>query len=912
MPIRLVTLIFFGLGPWALATPSPEPAPSDCNELLSQFMWQNDEQSRPDSTHLRFLREFGGYDRDQLTRNLLRQYPEIRYLLSEADDSAEVVAFKPYPDSPSLKYSGSFYPEFDRTLLSIWLLQLIVRGTPDAHQQFIAAQSHLPERLRLQPESWKSLHALFAKVLAHDRLERLDGLIAYMVNHDLGKSKEFQRQVAALSPQEDQTGHDQVFLTAMKQTPQLMPGLMNTSPRMRHFIKRSSAANFGAIPQFAQGEAPAIALSGIQNMGANIFEFAFLHSVLDVAGASGAKSFSGSGSMIEPLFQNYLKAHDGLWAVAEKRDLLPNVYWDFFATQAHALGITLDMNQLEDRALGRLLRTTRAATVEEAQTVQKVFSQLMPSVKALLSRELGRSGLDDGWAVMLEYSPALIQGCFTHFKNAQRSNWYEAGLSVALHTMTRIFGQSRKLLKGREGHGMATVDLREFAGQMDKIAGEMTQYDFELSLTTPSLIKIQWSKRPSSGAEDLPRFDFSELPDAKAILVGMGGGSDAIQAGLIGQLMRHNGKNVSAVVSVRVHPGDDKVQIKDAIPIAPDVYQVTANTVAQVGSTGRFLEKAMVRNFLTYLVLDREKGDLKNQLEKIHQVLADDHPYFIGIDSGGDSLTRIEIDSGQGFQATPDRDHQVLRALTTLADQAQRPFYSLIVGPGIDSPAYAKEIFALAEARFHELKVGEAEDLDISERAMVLETAKRWKVDGTDPELFGVTMLGWQAALRGPPDLGWTPIPLPLRAVLHPTNPWLPFARTESSTRGIVVMKGHQHLAAIGAKPIPFGTYSYDKIRDWEWIRNIDHAFRSMGWAPIDDRHLNHVEKLVGTEVVGLSFQLLDGHRSLVFSGRVTGVEPYSEDGRSGTFVIIDTDQGDRIKSLITISSPSLKLYSRP
>jgi hypothetical protein len=159
---------------------------------------------------------------------------------------------------------------------------------------------------------------------------------------------------------------------------------------------------------------------------------------------------------------------------------------------------------------------------------------------------------------------------------------------------------------------------------------------------------------------------------------------------------------------------------------------------------------------------------------------------IIAVDTGGDSLYRTKNAETQSARTTPDQDLRVLEAVKNL-NLPQVTKISTVIAAGVDSPSYANQILHSASAGYYKLSP--------SEKALVLATYQRWRLDGTDQNRYGKTPLAWQSALNG--LRGQIVVPLPERVVLSETNPWIPFLNISESTEGIMIMSLDAHWKTI-------------------------------------------------------------------------------------------------------------------
>ena len=285
------------------------------------------------------------------------------------------------------------------------------------------------------------------------------------------------------------------------------------------------------------------------------------------------------------------------------------------------------------------------------------------------------------------------------------------------------------------------------------------------------------------------------FPGKRQTYIGIGGGSDCIQAGILAILSG----NPACVISIRRYKlgsqtANDDVGGKRTVDnhggevggAGSNVFRMTPETTG----SGRFLEFLPAAYLPTYLVIDSQDGRLTDQI----QMVLDDFgatDTVIAIDTGGDALYRIEQAKNVVGKTTPDQDISSLLALSNLKSIG---LYSGIVAKGIDTPNYADDVLKAAEARYITLSDAQIET--------VLGLYERFELDGSNPDRYGKTPFAWQASLKG--QTGQVRIPLPDHAVNHPTNPWNPIVNVDPDTAGVYVMELFKHVRAISQiAPLP-------------------------------------------------------------------------------------------------------------
>ncbi len=279
-----------------------------------------------------------------------------------------------------------------------------------------------------------------------------------------------------------------------------------------------------------------------------------------------------------------------------------------------------------------------------------------------------------------------------------------------------------------------------------------------------------------------------QIPGNRIVPIGIGGGSDCIQASLVSDLLKSAGKDCPCVISIRAGKtgsqsatggiGEQRTVENHGGEIKQGVYLITPETTG----SGRFLENVPAGEIPVYLVIEQEGVSLTEQIDSV-LAAAGSVDTVVAVDTGGDAL--YSTTSDDNAKATPDQDLRSLEAINGL-DGVQK--LSCEIAVGIDTPPDGEDILTGAEAQYYEPTSGES--------ARILARYQEWGMDGSDESRFGKTALAWQAALAD--RFGFQSINLPTRVVLDKGNPWNPFVRIQPSTKGLFFMDTRQHLRSIG------------------------------------------------------------------------------------------------------------------
>lgn len=373
-------------------------------------------------------------------------------------------------------------------------------------------------------------------------------------------------------------------------------------------------------------------------------------------------------------------------------------------------------------------------------------------------------------AILLDEFAPLRPHSEVRFHIPNISHLFQSALKTeeALVTTARLLQRSRSLLKANKPSlfsiNIDAMDLKN----IKHLDIDVNQEGSTLIARTQPFVHLESS--------DFKKFHLKTIAGTKVGTIGIGGGSDGIQAAMLAKMLQKRGKTVPFVISVRTSEtgsaisggvaGEHRSIVNHGGVVTEGVYIITPETTG----SGRFLENLPAHDFRSYLVLDSQDGTLPSRLQAAidHAGGADS---IVGLDTGGDAL--YSAVSVEGAKATPDQDLRVLQALGELP--AKQRVYLAIAATGVDSPTNTSEILKARKAIYFKLTV--------DDREMVQKTYHAWNLDGSDDQKYGKTPLAWQLALAE--KYGLQVLNLPTSVVIDHKNPWFTFVNIKESMQGI-------------------------------------------------------------------------------------------------------------------------------
>ncbi|HKR82435.1 MAG TPA: hypothetical protein VJR27_05575 [Candidatus Saccharimonadales bacterium] len=689
----------------------------------------------------------------------IEQLPEWNLLIGEDVQATPDAAAQERPDIAA---------EAKRTRLSDECLR----------EAYSGAQHKLS---RLSAEDFAELQAFTRQAIGNETT--FDAVRYFMDVHDVGKNDRVRQAVGA----GEHVDHDEVF-TMLVCDPEheearraLLPTFDALTPTGQDLIRRASQSRLN-YPQILQGEAPAATLEGIHNESdPQVRDIDILKSIFDIAGAAGHVNSDASITMTSPTWQRMRNLNAALQnpdiSTAKERN---DAFLDMEIQRLGGMSEVRSQVELEElRALARLECHLRVGTSDGFAGLREVFGRQPETVKAILTAELNRDGINDR-ATLPYYGPKALQEL--------TKKYGEFGLTYYAH----ILQEAHIADKAARAAGQTGVVMAEL-GEVVKgiITGELDPRRTPLRFVERDGVLVPHTvETEATSLESLPQFEQGEALQGKRMLVvGMGGGSDGIQAAMLGKLLESKyGSSTAAVVSVR---NEERRVSGTGVNIGSATKEITPATEA-VGDW-RFLEKIPLEGekptpvfILNSIEPDVVRGDISAL------VAATGAEVVIGLDTGGDSLYRTEhagFSATSQIETTPDQDHQVLEGLADFATQNKGvKVLSAVVAPGVDSPPYAREVLDEMEATQLPLT-----DTDVQS---VLRQYAEWRMDGSGNQegRYGKTPLAWLQALKG--NMGVQVLDLPASNVTSERNPWRAFTYISPAMRMVVLADLEKQVGA--------------------------------------------------------------------------------------------------------------------
>ena len=436
----------------------------------------------------------------------------------------------------------------------------------------------------------------------------------------------------------------------------------------------------------------------------------------------------------------------------------------------------LDRNDPAAPAIAYISRLHGYKGAEQAAQIAARFNYLNehePETTYILSREMYR--VPGEHTLHISGAASLVGHAYKAAESPQQ------GFDTACRTLARIFIGAQIELENEKHGGLVVIDAaninavvsvypsalsHENIGIRRRNDGDMTAY-------------IQRAERITG----IPKGDISGIPGKRVAIVGMGGGSDIVQATQMARLLQQDGRECAGLVSVR---GSIKSMVNYERQLTGGVYQTNHATSTPDGRYFEDLPAGLGYN--TFAVLNNPVNPQHDLDAQLHTVLSElNADTIIGVDTGGDVLYRKERSELNGAVASPDQDQRVLAALCGVGAAHNKRVMAAIFGCGIDTPSYASEVVQQAKGWFVELSE--------EERAMMLAGYTQMGLPSRENHRFAKTLPAVVAAQQAKTGLFVSPIPL---EHIYGKELWNPYSILRPETGDIIVADAYKLAAAIG------------------------------------------------------------------------------------------------------------------
>lgn len=675
---------------------------------------------------------------DDFISSCLKQYPELSWLVGDCNTTPEGNATlsggswgaRFFPNVPE-----SALAEFNRTVVGLLVFRWVVTNQYD---RFVECQS---ASTKLTTDQFQHLSSFVQSVLRDEHEQ--EAMIVFMIINDLGKVKSVIDQLGM----KEEVDHDKVLAHGLTNHPTLSPSFVRLPKKQQEWILAGLNTLFN-MGQFMQAENVPASLLPLASLTSEPLNFYLLHALFDIAGAAGHVKWNGSMVMNSETYRNFMLAIDVLRNITEGCNL-KEVYWSY-VQQRWASISDAPMNDSLARLCCMLRISKPDITLDALKDAWGILSDME---KMILWRELDKN-TDRPVDILLYYSPALLVNAFQVH-----------GLLTALEWMTRVYQETRVAIAKKKVQvvdGICTILISDLA-QSAKSTSFVADSDGQRIVLCGNKAMVE--KAPDIDLAKFPLLNnLSELPGKCIVPIGIGGGSDVIQAAQVAMQLRAAGKICPCVISIRTtFMGKEKRYVLNhGGEIAPNVFRITPETTGN----GRFLENLPVSDIPVFLILADLSNEalLVSQIQYVLSCLDIKVDTILSIDTGGDALD---------IHDTTSQDYIVMKALMQLEENYHCMACEIAVG--VDSPDNAEDVLLRSGARY----------FNMTRRNRVRTCYEKWHIIGPSAKSFGKTPLAWLTAIyeQHLPYNG--EVGIPISVVNDYNNPWNPFIHFQPCMKGM-------------------------------------------------------------------------------------------------------------------------------
>jgi hypothetical protein len=409
----------------------------------------------------------------------VEQYPEISWLADNRvrkTEEGQATLQGPYSE----QIYGQKYIEFDRTIMTLQCLKLILDGSEHAYLAFTAAQ---PEDVKLSRESFQVLHRQGQELLQSNwgglsELEMALAMETALVLGDIGKSekaREIFRPYCIKAPD-----HDDFYGEAMQvltKQPTLCPSFDKLpAPAKELLAKIANLAHYGHVTHLEGGFGMFSKLkdSGVASNDPMALAFDLFVHMCDVAGALGHVNNQSSLVYTEP-------THKAMQAMGKAVKMLSNphmreldAYIAYLSERASWLG--LDLKKGSDRVLTRIGAMLRLFTQEQGSILQKAFSELEPAMRNQIAAQFDVLAQYPGRTPT--YMPAVLVNLSNNPELGETNEKrLTKAIAIGLPFIAKVLEKHQELLVSRKMDPTIPLNFNKIAG-IAKIAPHSIDKDF--------------------------------------------------------------------------------------------------------------------------------------------------------------------------------------------------------------------------------------------------------------------------------------------------------------------------------------------------------------------------------------------------------------------------------------------------
>ncbi len=401
----------------------------------------------------------------------VEKYQEIKWLgKREVKGTEEANATE--GEAYSVQIFGEKFIEFDRTLMTLHCLDLMLDGTYQSYLKFTDAQ---PKGVKLSRRGFLDLHLQGQRLLKSrwqglSEKEMRASMEVALVLGDMGKSKtarDLFEKYGARAPD-----HDDFYGEALKileEQPQLCPSFAKLSAASKKLLCRvANLAHFGHITHLEGGKAMYKKLKeseiAIKDKMALSFDL-FVHTA-DVAGALGHVNKDSSIVYNEQTHLAMKEMGESIYTLSDPDKTEIDAFNTYLSKRAEWLG--LDSENKTHRVLTRIGAMLRLFSKEEGEVLKRAVSHLKEEERAKIINHLDvQESSFEGRTPT--YIPAVLVNLMGNKDlGSSKDERLEKAIFLGLPFISRVLDKHSELLSQLKFDPQIPLNFNQIAGVAKK------------------------------------------------------------------------------------------------------------------------------------------------------------------------------------------------------------------------------------------------------------------------------------------------------------------------------------------------------------------------------------------------------------------------------------------------------------
>ena len=424
---------------------------------------------------------FSSFEGREWVEKCVEQYPEVLWLAQDSvrkTEEGQATLNTTYSE----QLFGKKYIEFDRTLMTLHCLRLILDGSERAYQSFTASQLDN----KLLRESFHELHLQGQNLLNSQWsgltvFEMAQAMETALVLGDMGKSKktrEIFKPFGITAPDQDDFYGD--ALPILEKHPELSRSFARLPSAVKTLlVKNANQAHYGHVTHLEGGIGMFHKLkenrAAVQDPIALDFDL-FVHTC-DVAGALGHVNNNSSVAYTELTHRALQAMGDAVRVLSHPEKTENDAYKAYLQIRASWLG--LDPALSSDRVLARIGAMLRLFTLEEGIVLRKAMNRIEPDMRRRISAQLDVQQKEP--IRTPTYIPALLVNLSNNFQLGDtREERLHKAITIGLSFITRVLEKHDEMLANGEIDSNIPLNFNEMAGVAKKSPHHLINADFSI------------------------------------------------------------------------------------------------------------------------------------------------------------------------------------------------------------------------------------------------------------------------------------------------------------------------------------------------------------------------------------------------------------------------------------------------